>query len=335
MEKLKMKKTFIIAEAGVNHNGDMALAKELIRKAKECGADAVKFQTFKTEKLVSKTTAQAKYQSQNIGRQESQAEMLKRLELSYEQFVELCQYCKEQEILFLSTAFDMESIDFLESLDMSFWKIPSGEITNLPYLEKISSLNKPMILSTGMANMEEVEAALNVLKNGQAITVLHCTTEYPTPPENVNLRAMQTIKSRFSVPVGYSDHTQGIHIPVAAVALGAEVIEKHFTLDKGLNGPDHKASLEPQEFKKMVQAIREVETSLGDGNKIPTKAEMENSIVARKCIVASKRIKEGELFSAENLTVQRAGKGISPMKWYDVLGKMAKREYQEEEPIEE
>lgn len=337
-----MSKVFIIAEAGVNHNGCPDLAKQLVRAAKDAGADAVKFQTFRTENLVASYTEQADYQSRNIGKKESQAEMLRRLELSYDDFKELYHYCKEIGILFLSTAFDLESIDFLAGLDMEIWKIPSGEITNLPYLEKIAGLGKPMILSTGMAEMEEVEVAVNVLREKSIqsgyqpeITVLHCTTEYPTPDEDVNLSAMKSLKQRLSLPVGYSDHTEGSLVPVMAVAMGAEVIEKHFTLDKTMEGPDHKASLNSEELKEMVDKIRRAETILGDGKKQPTATEKETRKVARKCIVAKREIAKGEVFSESNLTVKRAGNGISPMKWYEVIGKKADREYKSEEAIEE
>lgn len=333
-------KVFIIAEAGVNHNGSLELAKELAKSAKRAGADAVKFQTFRTENLATKYTEQAEYQSVNIGKEESQAEMLSRLELTYAEFQELYEYCQEIGILFLSTAFDLESVDFLAGLDMAIWKIPSGEITNLPYLEKIADLKKPIILSTGMAEMGDIEAALTALK-GQAdpenhprITVLHCTTEYPTPDEDVNLRAMQTIKEKFHVPVGYSDHTEGILVSLLAVAMGAEVIEKHITLDKNMEGPDHKASLDISELTELVNQIRRIELILGSGIKSPTKAEFLNRKVARKCIVAKRQITRGEIFSRNNLTVKRAGYGISPMKWYEVIGKTAERDFVPDEIIE-
>ena len=327
------KKIFIIAEAGVNHNGELALAKQLAEKAKAAGADAVKFQTFRTEKLVAAQTAQAAYQTANIGRKESQAEMLRRLELSYADFRELQAYCQEIGILFLSTAFDLDSIDFLASLDLPIWKIPSGEITNLPYLEKIAALKKPMIVSTGMAELEEIRAALEVLENGQEITVLHCTTEYPAPEKSVNLRAMMTLQAELGRPVGYSDHTEGIVVPIAAAAMGAVVLEKHFTLDKTMSGPDHKASLEPAELSEMVRAVRRVELCLGNGEKKPSIAELENRKAARKCIVAERAIAAGEIFTAENLTVKRAGAGISPMRWYEVLGKKAIKAFAPDERI--
>lgn len=326
-------KVFIIAEAGVNHNGELALAKKLADKAKEAGADAVKFQTFRTDKLVAASTAQAAYQTVNIGKEESQAEMLRRLELSYADFRELQAYCRKIGILFLSTAFDLESIDFLASLSLPVWKIPSGEITNLPYLEKIAALQKPMILSTGMAEMDEIRAALAVLENGQEITVLHCTTEYPAPDKSVNLQAMLTLKAELGRPVGYSDHTEGIVVPIAAAAMGAVVLEKHFTLDKTMSGPDHKASLEPAELTEMVKAVRRVELCLGSGEKRPSQAELENRRAARKCIVAAEAIVAGETFTPKNITVKRAGAGISPMQWYEVLGQKAIKDFAPDEQI--
>lgn len=326
-------KVFIIAEAGVNHNGELALAKELADKAKQAGADAVKFQTFRTDKLVAAGTAQAAYQTVNIGKEESQAQMLRRLELSYADFRDLQAYCRKIGILFLSTAFDLESIDFLASLNLPVWKIPSGEITNLPYLEKIAALDKPMILSTGMAEMDEIKAALAVLENGREITVLHCTTEYPAPDNSVNLRAMLTMKEELERPVGYSDHTEGIVVPIAAAAMGAVVLEKHFTLDKTMAGPDHKASLEPAELAEMVKAVRRVELCLGSSQKKPSAAELENRRAARKCIVAARAIVAGETFSPENITVKRAGEGISPMRWYDVLGRKAEKDFAMDERI--
>lgn len=336
-----MSKVFIIAEAGVNHNGKLDLAKELARVAKESGADAVKFQTFKTQNLVASYTAQADYQEKNIGKSQSQADMLRQLELTYEEFRELSHYCEEIGILFLSTAFDLESVDFLADLGMPIWKIPSGEITNLPYLEKIAGLGKPMIISTGMAEMNEIEEAVAVLKGkshqgGTAaeIMVLHCTTEYPAPDQDVNLLAMQSLKERLQLPVGYSDHTEGDFVTVMAVAMGASVIEKHFTLDKDMEGPDHKASLNPEELTEMIQKIRRAEKVLGDGVKKPTPSEEKVRGVARKCIVAKEKIAKGETFSEENLTVKRAGAGISPMRWYDIIGKKAERDYQAEEAIE-
>lgn len=327
---------FIIAEAGVNHNGSLDTAKELVLAAKRAGADCVKFQTFNAKKLVSKHAKKASYQTENTGKDGSQYEMLKKLELSKEEFIELKDYCDDLNIEFMSTAFDLNSIDFLHEISMKSWKIPSGEITNLPYLVKIAKLNKSVILSTGMSTMSDIQNAVNVLKeyNNSEIIVLHCTTEYPTPFSEVNLNAMRTIQDTFNVKIGYSDHTQGIEVPIAAVALGATVIEKHFTLDKNMEGPDHKASLEPDELKQMVSAIRNIENSMGDGNKAPTTSEIKNIEVVRKSIVAGKEIKAGELLTEENLTVKRPGKGISPMQWFDVIGTTAMRDFKEDEYIE-
>lgn len=326
---------FIIAEAGVNHNGDIALAKKLVEEAKRAGADCVKFQTFRAEALVTGDAKKAEYQKKQTGASQSQFEMLKKLELSKEEFLELKAYCDECEIEFLSTAFDMESLDFLESLAPSCYKIPSGEITNYPYLVAIAKTGRPVILSTGMCEMEEVEAAVSTLREhgAGAITILHCTTEYPAPLADVNLKAMNTLGEYFKVPVGYSDHTEGIEIPVAAVAMGAQVIEKHFTLDKNMEGPDHKASLTPVELSEMVQAIRNVEQALGSSEKIVTKREKANRMVARKSIVAAQPIVKGEVFSSENLTVKRPADGISPMRWTEVIGKVADRDYQKDERI--
>lgn len=334
-----MKHVLIIAEAGVNHNGSLALAKQLIDKAVEAGVDIIKFQTFKSEKLVSKAAKQAEYQQRNIGkRDESQLAMLKKLELSVEAHHELMDYCKERNIRFWSTAFDMESIDFLHSLNMGLWKIPSGEITNYPYLKKIASFHEPIILSTGMCELSDIEAALNVLiyegVNKEQITVLHCNTEYPTPYQDVNLKAMLEISENFGVKIGYSDHTQGIEVPIAAVALGASVIEKHFTLDKTFEGPDHKASLEPEELKAMVFAIRHIELALGSDHKTISESERKNIEIARKSIVAACAIKQGEMLTEENLTVKRPGNGISPMRWNEVVGTTAIKDFEEEEMIE-
>jgi len=327
---------FVIAEAGVNHNGSLDLAKKLVDAAKGAGADCVKFQTFVSKNIVSKNAVKAEYQKLQTEPKESQQDMLKKLELSFDEFVELNKYCKSIDIEFMSTAFDFDSIDFLDSLEMGTWKIPSGDITNLPYLIKIAKLNKPVILSTGMSTMEDIRSAIKALKENGAveITVLHCTTEYPTPFEDVNLRAMNTIMEEFGVEVGYSDHTKGIEVPIAAVALGATVIEKHFTLDSNMEGPDHKASLEPNELKAMVDSIRHIELALGNGLKQPAESEKKNMAVARKSIIASKDIKEGELFTEENLTVKRPGDGISPMRWFDVVGKPAPRDFEEDELIE-
>lgn len=326
----------IIAEAGVNHNGSLELAKKLVDSAKDAGADCVKFQTFVSKNIVSKNAVKAEYQKQQTEPEESQHDMLKKLELSFDEFVELNEYCKSISIKFMSTAFDFDSIDFLNNLDMGTWKIPSGDITNLPYLIKIAKLNKPVILSTGMSTMEDIRIAIKVLKENGVVdlTVLHCTTEYPTPFEDVNLRAMNTIKEEFGVKVGYSDHTKGVEVPIAAVALGATVIEKHFTLDRNMEGPDHKASLEPNELKAMVDSIRHIELALGNGMKQPAESEKKNMAVARKSIIASRDIKAGELFTEENLTVKRPGDGISPMKWFEVIGKTATRDFEEDELIE-
>ena len=331
-----MKKVFIIAEAGVNHNGSIELAKKLIDKAAEAGADAVKFQSFKAESLVTKNAKKAEYQEVTTGIAESQFQMIKKLELDYEKHGELMNYCQEKGILFLSSPFDLESIDLLHKLELEIFKIPSGEITNLPYLRKIGKLKKKVILSTGMSTLGDIEQALDILReNGtDDITVLHCNTEYPTPMKDVNLNAMKTIRDAFKVEVGYSDHTLGIEIPIAAVALGATIIEKHFTLDKTMEGPDHRASLEPNELKAMVTAIRNIENAMGDGVKKLTESEAKNIKIARKSIVASKNIKKGEIFTEENLTVKRPGDGISPMKWDQVLGQLAKQDFKEDEKIE-
>lgn len=327
----------IIAEAGVNHNGSMELAKKMVVEAKEAGADYIKFQTFQPEKLVSKYADKAEYQKKTTGSEESQLEMLKKLALTQMDFRELKDYCDQVGIGFISTPFDMESIDFLESLDMDFWKIPSGEITNLPYLIKIAETGRPIVMSTGMCQMEEIEDALTWLKNSGAgeITLLHCNTQYPTPMEDVNLNAMQSLKRQLRLSVGYSDHTQGIEVPIAAAALGATVIEKHFTLDQKMEGPDHRASLEPEELAAMVRGIRNIEKALGSGEKGVTPSEIKNRAVARKSIVAAGSIRKGEQFTEDNLTVKRPGNGISPMNWFEVLGKTAKRDYIEDELIAE
>ncbi|MBO7474074.1 MAG: N-acetylneuraminate synthase [Ruminococcus sp.] len=330
-----MRKTLIIAEAGVNHNGSLEIAKELVRVAKECGADIVKFQTAKLDSLVSKHAEMADYQKKNIGKEESQKEMLSKLLLSYDDFIELADYCKEVGIKFLSTPFDIDSIHFLAPM-LDIWKVPSGEVTNYPYLVEIAKTGKKVIISTGMCEMNEIEEALNVLRNNGSgdITVLHCTTEYPAPFDEVNLNVMDTLKKKFGCTVGYSDHTKGIEVSLAAVALGAEVIEKHFTLDRNMEGPDHKASLEPNELKAMVDGIRNIEKALGASVKKPSEIEMKNRLVARKSIVALKNIKTGELFTEDNLTTKRPGSGISPMKWNEVIGKTAKRDFMEDELIE-
>lgn len=328
---------FIIAEAGVNHNGSMELAKKLIDIAIDAGADAIKFQTFKADKLVSKTAQKAEYQKQTTDAAESQHEMIKKLELDEAAHHELIAYCKTKNILFLSTPFDHESIELLDSLGMEIFKIPSGEITSLPYLRKIGKLQKKVILSTGMADLGEIEDALEVLiAAGTAkenITVLHATTEYPCPMEDVNLKSMQTIASAFGVKVGYSDHTKGIEVPIAAVAMGASVIEKHFTLGRTMEGPDHKASLEPDELKAMVIAIRNIEKALGDGIKKASPSELKNIVIARKSIVAARPIKIGETFTKINLAIKRPGNGINPMRWDEIIGKKASRDYAEDDLI--
>lgn len=334
-----MKHTLIIAEAGVNHNGSIELAKQLVDKAVEAGVDYIKFQTFKTEKLVAKSAQMASYQKKNIGTEDnSQFAMLKKLELTPAQHEELVAYCNEKGIKFFSTAFDLDSIDYLHSLNLGLWKIPSGEITNYPYIKKIAQYGEPVIVSTGMCEMQDIENAVAaLLKWGtkkEDIIILHCNTEYPTPYQDVNLKAMDAIREKFGVEVGYSDHTKGIEVPIAAVALGATVIEKHFTLDRNMEGPDHKASLEPEELKAMVSAIRNIEKAVGDGVKKVTDSEKGNIAVARKSIVAARDIKKGEILSEDNLTVKRPGTGISPMRWEEVLGQIAKRDFSEEELIE-
>ncbi|HJD94820.1 MAG TPA: N-acetylneuraminate synthase [Bacteroides togonis] len=332
-------KVLIIAEAGVNHNGSLDIAKRLVDEAADAGVDIVKFQTFKAEKLVSKSAKQAEYQQRNMGKtDDSQYSMLKKLELSPLQHEELIDYCREKGIRFFSTAFDMDSIEYLHSLNLGLWKIPSGEITNYPYLRKIAQYGEPVILSTGMCELSDIEAAIQILLSHglqkNQITVLHCNTEYPTPMKDVNLKAMLEIAEKFGVAVGYSDHTEGIEVPIAAVALGATVIEKHFTLDKNMEGPDHKASLEPQDLRAMVKAIRNIEQALGSGHKVISASERKNIEVARKSIVAACPIRKGDLLTDENLTVMRPGNGISPMRWEEVVGTYATRNYQEEEPIE-
>lgn len=327
---------FVIAEAGVNHNGSLTNAKKMVDIAKEAGADCIKFQTFVAKNIVTKRAAKAEYQKKQTDSAESQFEMLKNLELSFDDFIELKKYCDTRKIEFLSTAFDFDSVDFLNNLGMRIWKIPSGDITNLPYLVKIAKLNKPIILSTGMSTINDIREALKVLRNNGAgeVTVLHCTTEYPAPYEEINLNAMNTIKNEFNVAIGYSDHTQGIEIPIAAVAMGATVIEKHFTIDRNMAGPDHKASLEPNELAAMVKAIRNVEKALGSCEKKPADSEIKNMVIARKSIIAKHAIKAGEIFSENNLTVKRPGNGISPMKWFEIIGQKASRDFEEDELIE-
>jgi len=328
---------FIIAEAGVNHNGSIQIAKQLIDVAVDSGADAIKFQTFKTENLVSKNAQKADYQKETTNASESQFDMIKKLELDVGAHRELIAYCQEKNIMFLSTPFDHDSIHMLNDLGLQIFKIPSGEITNLPYLKRIGLLEKQLILSTGMSNLQEVEDALNILIDAgtpkENITVMHANTMYPTPMEDVNLNAMLTIQREFSVTVGYSDHTLGIEVDIAATAMGASCIEKHFTIDKTMVGPDHKASLDPQELKDMVTAIRNIEKALGSSEKKPSPSESVNIEVARKSIIANRPIKKGEIFNKDNITVKRPGSGISPMKWDEVLGSKANKQYVEDELI--
>lgn len=330
-------KTLIIAEAGVNHNGDISLAKQLIDAAVYAGADIVKFQTFKTEKLVTKNAIKASYQKKNTD-DSSQFDMLKKLELDVETHLELIDYCNLKKIKFGSTAFDLESIDLLTELVGDFWKIPSGEITNLPYIKKIGALNKNVIVSTGMSNLIEVGQCIDVLIDAgtdrENITVLHCNTEYPTPMKDVNLKAMLTLKEAFKVDIGYSDHTLGIEIPIAAVAMGAKVIEKHFTLDKTLDGPDHKASLEPKELKQMIDAIRNIEVALGTGIKEPSQSEIKNKSIARKSVVAKTDIKAGDILTMDNLAIKRPGEGISPMNIEMLIGSRAIKDFKQDDYIE-
>ena len=334
---MKKNKVFIIAEAGVNHNGSLDLAKRLIEIAVDSGADAVKFQTFKAESLVSKNAQKADYQKQTTDASESQFDMIKKLELDVETHKELITYCQEKDIMFLSTPFDHESIDLLSDLGLQIFKIPSGEITNLPYLRHIGSLGKQVVLSTGMSNLEEVSDALDVLINAGTfkdnITVLHANTMYPTPMEDVNLNAMLTIQKEFGVAVGYSDHTLGIEVDIAAVAMGASCIEKHFTLDKTMEGPDHKASLEPKELKELVSSIRNIEKAFGSSEKKPSPSESVNIDISRKSIVAKIDIKKDEKFTDKNITTKRPGNGISPMKWDEIVGSIAQKDYKDDELI--
>lgn len=332
--------TIIIAEAGVNHNGSLQMAKKLVDKAVGAGVDYIKFQTFKASKIVTKTARQAEYQQKNIGGgEDNQYQMLKKLELSPEDHEVLIAYCKKRGIRFFSTAFDFDSIEYLHSLNLGLWKIPSGEVTNYPFLKRIAAYNEKTILSTGMCDMQDVRNAVEALyKNGLSkknLILLHCNTEYPTPFEDVNLKAMDALRKEFDVEAGYSDHTKGIEVPIAAVALGATVIEKHFTLDRNLPGPDHKASLEPNELKAMVSAIRNIEKAVGgDGTKHVSESECKNIAIARKSIVAACDIKAGETFTEDNLTVKRPGSGISPMRWEEVVGTKAKRDFFEDDLIE-
>ncbi|WP_312504886.1 N-acetylneuraminate synthase [Lysinibacillus sp.] len=358
-----MNKTYIIAEAGVNHNGSLKMAKELVKVAKEAGADAVKFQTFKAENLVTKQAKQAEYQVENLGEATSQLVMLKKLELTYEEFVELQVFCQIEQIEFLSTPFDFESVDFLiDKLSIETVKIPSGELTNAPFIHYMATKRKPIILSTGMATIEEIHEALAFIAYGlvkpletvtvesvqefygtkeakqvlqQYVTLLHCTTQYPAPASSINLSAMEEMNRIFRLPIGLSDHSEGIHIPITAVSMGATVIEKHFTLDKALEGPDHIASLNPDELKAMIFGIREIEQALGDGIKKPTFTELQNRIPVRKSLVAKKAIRLGEVFSPSNLTVKRPGNGVEPSKYWSYIGKVASKSYEEDELIDE
>ncbi len=330
-----MNKTLIIAEAGVNHNGDIRIAKKLIEEAKNCDADIVKFQTFNPAKITSRSATLAEYQKINLGHTDTQFNMLSKLALKQSDFIELKDYCEKIGISFLSTPFDIESIKFLDKLQ-NIWKIPSGEITNYPYLVAIAKTHKDIILSTGMSTLEDVDSAISVLEQHGSgkITILHCTTSYPTAMRHVNLNAMLTLKEHCHCEVGYSDHTQGIEVPIAAVALGATVIEKHFTLDRNMDGPDHVASLEPDEFVKMVNSIRNIEQALGNGEKVVTENERKNIFISRKSIIAATNISKGEILSEENLTTKRPGNGISPMKWNMVIGTKAIRDFREDELIE-
>lgn len=358
-----MNRTYIIAEVGVNHNGSLDMAKELVRVAKDAGANAVKFQTFKAENLVTREAKQAKYQVDNLGEATSQYAMLKKLEFSYEEFEELQSFCSVVNIAFLSTPFDYESVDFLlDTLNMKTIKIPSGELTNTPFIHYIATKQKPIILSTGMATVEEIHEALSYIAYGlmkptetvtiekvqqlysteeakavlqKYVTILHCTTQYPTPPVSINLMAMNEMKEIFGLPVGFSDHSEGVHIPIAAVSMGAVMIEKHFTLDKALEGPDHIASLNPEELNAMIKGIREVELALGDGIKKPTAIELQNRIAARKSLIAKKTIQKGDVFTTDNLTAKRPGSGISPSNYWTYLGKSATKSYDKDELIDE
>lgn len=330
-----MDKVLIIAEAGVNNNGRLDLSYQLVDKAVEAGADIIKFQTGKPEKVASKFASQASYQEKNTGVKESQLDMIKKLMMPYDDFIPLKEYCDKKGIQFLSTPFEIDSIHFLNKL-VSFWKIPSGEITNLPYLVEIARTGKPVIMSTGMSSVKEIKDALFLLKKygTKDISLLHCTTQYPAPYNSVNLKAMITLQKEFGCRVGYSDHTLGIEVPLAAVAMGATIIEKHFTLNRSMSGPDHKASLEPEELKRMVESIRHIEKAMGTGLKEPSPAEIPNIVIARKSIVAKYNIKKGDIFTEENLTTKRPGNGISPMDWFKVLGTKAVRDFAEDELIE-
>jgi len=333
----KKRKVIIIAEAGVNHNGSLRIAKKLVDKALEAKADYIKFQTFKAESISIKNALKANYQKKNSSKSETQFQMLKKLELNENKFSKIISYCKKKKIGFLSSPFDIESLNFLKKFNMNYIKIPSGEITNLPLLEEIGKNKKKLILSTGMANIKEIKNALSVLnkcgtKNNK-ITLLHCNSEYPTPFKDANLKAIKTLRNIFNINIGYSDHTLGIEASIAAVALGAHVIEKHFTLNRNYKGPDHSSSLEPEELSKMIKAIRNVELSLGNGRKIPSSSEKKNIKIARKSIVAKYEILKGELFSTKNLAIKRPFKGISPMHWYKIIGRRAKKNYKPDDFI--
>ena len=334
-----MKKVIIIAEAGVNHNGDIKLAKKLDDAASEAKVDYIKFQSFKADKLVSPEAKKADYQIKNTGDNDaSQYQMLKQLELSSEDHLELISYCNSKKINFFSTAFDVDGIAYLSSLNLNLFKIPSGELTNFPYLRAIANTKLPVILSTGMSTLEEVDSAIRILLeegvNRENLTILHATSEYPCPIDEVNLSAMITIGKIFNLKFGYSDHTEGITVPISAVALGASIIEEHFTISRIMEGPDHKASLEPNELLEMIDGIRKIELALGGGEKIPSPSERKNINIARKFIVASKFIKSGEIFNDSNITAKRSGNGISPMRWYEVIGKKAKKDFHEDQIIE-
>ena len=337
MSRSKLNHTIIIAEAGVNHNGSISIAKQLIDVAAEAGADFVKFQTFKAKKLVTKSAEKANYQKTLTNKLESQFEMIKKLELNRSAHKELILYCNQKKIKFLSTPFDHESIDLLDEMNIPFFKIPSGEITNLPYLRHIGSKGKPIVISTGMATMSEIYEAVKVLlKVGikkDDLTILHCNTDYPTKIEDVNLKAMLSIKKEMGVRIGYSDHTKGIEIAIAAVAMGAEIIEKHFTLNRTLPGPDHLTSLEPIELNRMIKSIRNIEIALGNGIKSPTKSEIKNIKSIRKSIIVKRKIQKGDKFSDKNLEVKRPATGLSPMKWDEVIGKHSKKNYKPDEPL--
>ncbi len=334
---MKKNKTIIIAEAGVNHNGSLKIAFQLIKEAKDCGADIIKFQTFKADDLVVPSAPKANYQKTNENDKQSQFSMIKKLQLGFNDFKKIKNECKKNSIIFLSSAFDIESVSFLKKLKQNIYKIPSGEITNFPLLKLIGSLKKKVILSTGMSNYREIEAALKVLlKQGtkkKNITVLQCNTAYPTPLKDVNLNVINEIKKKFKIDAGYSDHTQGIEIAIAAAAMGAKIIEKHLTINKSLKGPDHKASLEPKEFKSMVKSIRNFEKSLGKNFKKITQSEKKNIFICRKSVVAKTKIKKGDIFSEKNLTTKRPAGGINPMKWLSILGKKSKKNYNENEFI--